>query len=155
MSVTGLVQSLKKDRTGLKLDNGKWYGGAQGLSFNKGDKIELELDEQNKDDFGNPSISHVKLLAKAPNPFNNANFKGGNSFGSKPAFKSFNNDPETQERIARSHAITTAIAFLGLQGKKNPSLQEAFSLAEQIKAFTAGDKLASPAKDESFFGDEE
>lgn len=170
-NVKGEVQSLKKDRTGLKL-NDKWYGGENTLTVNQGDEVALELDQGNPDKFGNPSISTVTILKKATNPYakgsnggaaNNGNgtySKGGYGSYPKKEFTPRQQDPDTQSRIARSHAITTAVAHLNGLGKKY-SFDEAFNLAEKVKEYTetgkttntkASSQAERPA--ENPFGDE-
>jgi hypothetical protein len=162
--VTGVVESLKKDRTGLKLDNGKWYGGSQGLTLNKGDKVELALDEATKDSFGNPSIAHVKVLHKAPNPYNNGSYKGNNQGKPPTAYKTTGssfNDPDTQSRIARSHAATLAESVLSRAGgdlkKATKEVEKVFELAEKIKSYTEGSKKTTPPSttSDTSFGDED
>lgn len=139
----GKVESLLKDRTGVKL-NGKWYKGESKLNLNKDDEITLSLDPTNLDSYGNPTISSIEKHSSAPNPF-----KGG---GNKGTFQPRPQDPDTQTRIARSHAITTAVAILQGQGA-DLTLSKATALAEKIRVYTETGQLptetakaAGPAK---------
>lgn len=141
----GVVESLRKDRTGLKVA-GKWYGGEAQLNVNQGDTVELELDQSIPDKFGNPSLVNVTILKKAQNPF-----KGGGNGGTTPPLRSKNyearthqmpQDPETQKRITRSHALTTAVAILGNGG----DLEEYIRLANRIAQYTVDGALQARAK---------
>lgn len=135
----GLVQSLKKDRTGLKV-NDKWYSGEAKLDVNSGDTIEYDIDPANPDKFGNPSLKSVTVTQKAQNPF-----RGGGNAGTTAAPARSNTytprtqDPETTARIARSHAITTAVAILG----QDQGLKTYVDLADKIKAYTETGSLAA------------
>lgn len=153
--VTGVVESLRKDRKGLKLDDNKWYGGWEGeLKLNKGDEVELILDDEFLDDYDKPSIVAAKRLKAAPKPQfsgnGQASWKGNGTAGAKPksAWQPSKGDPETQDRISRSHAVTLANSILERTGgdlnKAKVELAKVVELSQMVKDFTTSGTFDFP-----------
>lgn len=102
-SITGVIQSKRKDGKGVKIDDA-WYSCSRNASYfasvNRGDSVTLQFTRNNQWNNCDENIAPVVGQSAAP-----ASGGGGGGFNKPSQFRSV-------DELIRNDAINTAVAFL-------------------------------------------